>query len=270
VVTSIGIDHKAWLGSDPERIAEEKAAICRDGCPLILADRAIPKTADQLAKGVGAVVYRENQDYQIDSQSQGLSVTVDTASIKIPTLGIPSVPVTNAAAAVVAAKLLQPRLGYSDECVAGGIANARLIGRGQQFELLWQRRSLLVTLDVAHNPDSAEALARRLVEIRSDRAVALCAMLADKDCAEVYKKLNGVISTWHLAGLHGQRGQTAQSLAAASGNQAACLHHDLQSALPLVLDQMVEDNQHTLVVFGSFETVAAALTWCRAHERSDD
>lgn len=267
VVTSIGIDHKAWLGSDPLRIAEEKAAICRNARPLILADRNIPNTADELAKAVGAVVYRENQDYLVSFDSSGLSLTFDGESLTIPSLGIPSVPLTNAAAAIVAVQLLRPQFGFGNDCIVEGLAKASLAGRGQRLDIDWRGRKLSITLDVAHNSDSAAALASRLADSPAKlKPVALCAMLADKDSAEVYDKLNGAIETWHLAGLHGQRGQSAQSLADASGNQAARLHHDVESALPLVLDQMVEDNQDSLLVFGSFETVAAALTWCRVHD----
>jgi dihydrofolate synthase/folylpolyglutamate synthase len=273
VVTSIGVDHQAWLGSDPLRIAEEKAAICRQGCPLVLADRNIPITADRLAEATGAVVYREAKDYLVDDKSKGLSVIFAGQTISVSRRGIPSVPASNAAAAIIVAQLLQSRLDLSAGCIRQGIANAELLGRGQQYDLLWLGREISITLDVAHNSDSAEVLAHRLGDATKDAHyghVALCAMLADKDCAEVYSKLSGLIIAWHLAGLHGQRGQTSQSLASAMGDQAARLHHDVESALPLVLNQMVEDNHHSLVVFGSFETVAAALTWCRSHEISHD
>ncbi|MFT5062664.1 MAG: dihydrofolate synthase/folylpolyglutamate synthase [Gammaproteobacteria bacterium] len=273
VVTSIGVDHQAWLGSDTQRIAEEKAAICRQDCPLVLADRNIPITADQLAEATGAVVYREARDYLVDAKSDGLSVIFAGQTISLSRRGIPSVPASNAAAAIVVSQLLQSRLDLSAGCIKRGITNAELLGRGQQFDLLWLGREISITVDVAHNSDSAEVLADSLGEATNSSncgRVALCAMLADKDCADVYSKLSGSILAWHLAGLHGPRGQTSQSLARAMGNPAARLHHDVESALPLVLNQMVEDNHHSLVIFGSFETVAAALTWCRSHEISHD
>ena len=36
VITNIGLDHTAQLGNTVEAIAAEKAAVIKDGCPVIL------------------------------------------------------------------------------------------------------------------------------------------------------------------------------------------------------------------------------------------
>lgn len=265
IVTSIGVDHVAWLGSDPLRIAEEKAAICRAQRPLVLADKSIPSTADALAQAVGAHVYRESEGYLVERVGAGLKVRVAGDTLSVDRCGIATVPVTNAAAAIMAAKLLQPRLNCSNAAIVNGIQHASLIGRGQTLDVIWKGKPVSLFLDVAHNPASASVLSRYLKEqTASDgrKPVALCAMLADKDCKSVYQALYGDIAAWHLAGLQSQRGQAAEQLAEAMGNPPACLHYSVEDALPLALDKLLADNHQSLVVFGSFETVSAALTWC--------
>lgn len=43
LITSIGIDHTDWLGSDRESIAKEKAGIMRTGKPVVCSDADIPQ-----------------------------------------------------------------------------------------------------------------------------------------------------------------------------------------------------------------------------------
>lgn len=267
IVTSIGIDHVAWLGSDPLKIAEEKAAISRTHKPLILADSAIPRTADALALDRGATIVRVEEDYSFDALGTALSVQYRSQNIDIPKRGISSVPPSNAAAAVIAAHYLPFELGVSTDHIQHGISQATLTGRGECRRVQWAGRVLSVEFDVAHNPASARVLADKLDQL-AIKPVALCAMLADKDCRGVYANLAQCIADWHVAGLAGCRGQSAEALMKAMGNPSATLHQYVETALPLVLDQMVADNRTNLVVFGSFETVALALTWFAQHDDS--
>ena len=46
-LTSIGVDHQSWLGSDRENIAFEKAGVLREGLPVICNDIDLPKTVQQ-------------------------------------------------------------------------------------------------------------------------------------------------------------------------------------------------------------------------------
>ena len=48
LITSIDIDHVAWLGSDRESIGKEKAGILRPGRPAVIADPFPPKSIGEL------------------------------------------------------------------------------------------------------------------------------------------------------------------------------------------------------------------------------
>ena len=117
--------------------------------------------------------------------------------------------------------------------------------------------------DVAHNADSAEVLAAWLHDMpRHGRFIALCGMLRDKDHHAIYRHLAPEIDQWILAGLGGPRGTDVQTLAAHAREAGiatekllscddipAAYHHARTLARP----------EDTVVVFGSFVTVAAVL-----------
>ncbi|MEM8942583.1 MAG: Mur ligase family protein, partial [Pseudomonadota bacterium] len=69
VITSISLDHQAWLGETVELIAPEKAAVARSGKPVVLAERAYPSTLHQTLEEIGARVLRAGRewDWQVEN-----------------------------------------------------------------------------------------------------------------------------------------------------------------------------------------------------------
>ena len=163
----------------------------------------------------------------------------------------------NAAAVLMVLALLAQRLPVTQDAVRQGLIAVRLPGRFQVVPGVVE-----VILDVAHNPHAARALARALNgRPCAGRTHAVLAMLADKDAEGVVSVLAGSVDTWHLAGISGGRGQTAEQLAArlhaccvAQGNLHC--HADVASAFQAT--QAASGAGDRIVVFGSFYTVAEA------------
>ncbi|MGB5622482.1 MAG: Mur ligase family protein, partial [Gammaproteobacteria bacterium] len=63
VISSIGLDHQAWLGADREAIGREKAGILRAARPLILGDRQPPASILDRAEELAAPVARLGVDF---------------------------------------------------------------------------------------------------------------------------------------------------------------------------------------------------------------
>lgn len=120
-----------------------------------------------------------------------------------------------------------------------------------------------VLVDVGHNPQAARELAAALqAQPVAGRTCAVFAALADKDAAGVVEALAAQVDAWHLAGLAGNRGQSAAQLrarlagtAAAEAGGAESVAQALQSALA-----QAQPGDRVLV-FGSFHTAAEALHW---------
>jgi dihydrofolate synthase/folylpolyglutamate synthase len=162
----------------------------------------------------------------------------------------------NAASAVLAARLIAPRLPIDDAALAQGVAQARI---GARFER--RGRDPEWVLDVAHNPEAARNLADNLrAHPLPGRTIAVLGMLADKDVAGVLAPLVDVIDAWHVASLDGPRGATAQQLAGqftALDIAMPQTHEDVGAACRAA--QQAAGVGGRVLVFGSFHTVEQAL-----------
>jgi dihydrofolate synthase/folylpolyglutamate synthase len=116
-------------------------------------------------------------------------------------------------------------------------------------------------LDVAHNPQAAQALAASLAARPSTgRTLAVCGILGDKDIEGIVAALDRQVSRWIAVGLESARALPPAALAlrisqagAASVQAAASVAAGLEQARA---EMQPEDRA---VVFGSFLTVGPAL-----------
>ena len=252
IITSVDLDHMAWLGDDRETIGYEKAGILRPGQRAIYGDDSPPSSVLQQAAAQRVQLSRPGQDYRIDHEPSGPTLVTATGHrIPLPASGLP---LNSLAAAAVAALELEPDL--SDDAIAGILATTRLAGRFEQVI-----RAPEVYLDVGHNPHAAQWLAHRLTALKrgqTDRRVlAVYAGLEDKDSAGVGQALSAVVDQWYLAGLGVPRGLPVTALAerlqgvlpAAGIVTSATVSEALERAL-------AQSRENDLVlVFGSFFTV---------------
>ncbi|WP_341501535.1 bifunctional tetrahydrofolate synthase/dihydrofolate synthase [Gallaecimonas sp. GXIMD4217] len=249
VVTSIDIDHQAFLGDCREGIAREKAGICRPGRPLICGEPDAPASLAETARDVGAKLLQVGRDfsYRLDGEQWGFSGARERRALPLPSL-----PLANAATALAALDALG--IALPDDAVSLGLAKAGLPGRLQ----VWQEKPL-VLLDVAHNPHAARYLNARLRTKKGQgRVIAVCAMLADKDMAGTLSELD-CIDRWLLAEL------PSTPRAAKAGELAALLPPDDVAGCFASVGQALEQAlalasaEDVVIVFGSFYTVADVL-----------
>ena len=71
IVTSVGTDHKHWLGESREQIGREKAGIFRRGCPAICADPTPPASVREVAEEVGAHFLQIGRDFEMACRRPG-------------------------------------------------------------------------------------------------------------------------------------------------------------------------------------------------------
>lgn len=174
VLTSIGLDHTAWLGDTELEIAAEKLAVLRDHTTLVLGrvSPAVAALAEQTAAESGAKLIVAPED-------PGEGIVLRAAG------GFQR---RNFALAAAAARAF---LGDLDlDKVTAVAASVTVPGR---LERVAERPATFV--DVAHNPDGAAALAEGLLEIAGDRPVVAClAALADKDATAMVAALAPALS----------------------------------------------------------------------------
>lgn len=259
IVASVGTDHKDWLGPDREAIGGEKAGIYRAGRCAICGDRDPPSSLVEHAGAIGARLLRLGHDFEAQAGEGGW--TWRRGSRLHAGLPHPSMrgdyQLDNAACVLMALDCLAARFPVSTGAIREGLTQAVLHGR---FQTLPGRP--LRVLDVAHNVEAAQALARTLrAQTVPGRTLAVCAMLRDKPIVDVVAQLAPLVSAWHVAGLDGARAASAAdmraALAAAGVKQPVHAHPDVEAAYRAALAEAGEDDR--VVVFGSFHTVGAIL-----------
>lgn len=188
VVTGVGLDHTAILGTTLEEIAGEKAGILRPGRPAVTGvDPALWPILDR----VGADLWALGREAGLDARPLGWDGwTVDlrspagSLSLQTPLLGEHGA--RNAGLAGLAAL----RLGVGEEAVRRGSLETRWPGRLER--LSWEGRDLL--LDGAHNPDGARALWRTLAGLGLPPLPFVFGAAQDKDLAGLVRELSPAMS----------------------------------------------------------------------------
>lgn len=256
VITSVDIDHVAFLGDNREVIGFEKAGILRPGIPAIVADMNPPNSVLQQSVAQKVALVRAGKDYTIEevvTDTGEVSVTLHHQS-QVVRLPAGPLPVQSVAAAVVAMRTLEP--GMKVRSLEAALARVNVPGR---FECLERHPDLYV--DVGHNPHAAKWLCARLKSLKGDsrKVHAVYAALGDKDVEGVARAMGPVVDAWHLAGLDNPRGLGAETLKTKLEPctlAQASTHECVADAIELAKAGAASND--IVIVFGSFFTVAEA------------
>ena len=263
VITSIDIDHVAYLGPDRESIGREKAGIMRPGKPAILSDPVAPASVLEHARAIGADLWRIGVDFNYAGDA--LQWNWAGRSKRIHALAYPALrganQLLNAAGALAAFEALRDRLPITAQAARNGFAMVELPGR---FQIVPGQPTLV--LDVAHNPHAAATLARNLDQMGYfPRTHAVFGSMRDKDVDAVLTRLAPLVDGWHYTDLPTPRALTAAELAdrhrrlalAGPGPVHVQTHSSPAQALAGALERA--DPADRIVVFGSFYTVGGVL-----------
>ena len=259
VITSIDIDHIAWLGSTREAIGYEKAGIFRHGRPAICSDPNPPAVIASEAARVGANLMQLNRDFFAERGEGGW--TWRTPERVRSALPYPAMrgdyQLFNAAAALMALDCLADRFPVSQTHLRDGLASAMIPGRFQVIP-----GQPVCVLDVAHNPQAARSLAATLKQhVGGGKTLAVCSMLKDKDLAAVFGGLAEAMDRWYVATLEVPRGASAaqlqEALTAAGINRPVQRFDTVLAAYDTARREANASDR--IVVFGSFHTVGDIL-----------
>ncbi|MCE8041707.1 MAG: bifunctional tetrahydrofolate synthase/dihydrofolate synthase [Billgrantia sp.] len=262
VITTIALDHAAFLGNELEGIGREKAGIMRAGCPAVLGSRELPASVRQSARERGAPVNTLGTDfYWQAAAAEGCFDWQGTAPqggiLSLDGLPDPGLPLDNAATALQA--LAAAGIVLDERCCRAAMADVRVPGR-MQWLGQW-------CLDVGHNPHAAGYLAGRLAaQSCRGRTWVLLGMLADKDADGVIEALGSVADEWVTATLGGERAREASELARrieAHGGKVSYQAATPEIGAEWLAERLAADDR--VLVCGSFFMVAAILTWKQAH-----
>ncbi len=261
VVTSIGLDHTAWLGPDPASIAAEKAGIFRAGRPAVIGSREAPPRLRSRAEEIGAHPLELGREHDWRAEPEGHWHWHGPNPARRDALPTPAMRGAhqrdNAAAAICAAHCLHERLPLPSSAIRQGLHRTQLPGRFQVIP-----GSVTRVLDVAHNPQAAAVLAENLTRLGGDgRRHAVMALLADKDAAGIITPLAPLIDHWHVAPAPSARAMALTAVEAALAECAPSAGASSYGTVEAALNgaHKAASDGDCVLVFGSFVTVEAAL-----------
>lgn len=260
VITSVDLDHQAFLGNTRAAIAQEKFGIARAGQPLILGEQA-PEPGLLLSAqnlGVQPLVQRGHAfDGVLTSDRQLRWQWHDQPPELLPASRLYFDNVLTGLAAWRTWCDQQGRAWQSDR-VAAALSQVELPGRCQRLP-----GTPATWLDVGHNPHGVHLLWQTLGAWPQGKTHGVLAMLADKDIESVVALSAPWVDVWHLAPLPGPRGASVARL------QAACHANGISSARCQAYDAVLPafyaaraqaGPSDRVVVWGSFLTVAEVFS----------
>ena len=285
VVTPIGVDHAAYLGTSVEEIALEKAGIIKPGATAVLAEQ-LPGPAEVLLRRcaeVEATAVREGLEFGVVSRVpavggqlltlKGLHAQYD--DVFLPLYGAHQS--QNAATALAAVEAFLGDQALDAELVRDAFGRMTSPGR---LEII--RRSPMILLDAAHNPHGAAAAADALDDsFAFSPLIGVMGVMSDKE-------YEGVLAAFepHLAHLVVTQNSTARALPAAelAATAREVFGADRVTVAPKLADAIDEATalaeggesggssigSGAVLVTGSVVTVGEARAMLRRRDRTAD
>ncbi len=251
VITSIGIDHVAWLGHTREQIGYEKAGIFREEHPAVCGDFDPPATVIERAADLDAPFYQQGRDFDFESHSG--TWTWSNGSNRYDGLPYNELAIQNMSTVLMAVTLLNDRLPVTREDIENGLRKVKLPGRIQII-----MGEIMEIFDVSHNPAAITFLKNRLDMLPCHGEThAVFSMLADKDIIASILAIKGVINQWYVAPLSTKRAATDELLEK-SFTSAEISNVTFFPTITDAYKQALKDAKKgdRIIVFGSFHTVA--------------
>ncbi|TKB25333.1 bifunctional folylpolyglutamate synthase/dihydrofolate synthase [Desulfopila sp. IMCC35006] len=248
IITSVSMDHEAYLGDSLTAIAGEKAGIIKPGVPVV-SGAIHPEVApviEEAGKAVNAQVLSLGQDFDYTVHPDKTwtwtggrrlgSKKIDGLRCSRSSLVQPE----NDSLCLAALQLLQDHgFKVSGQQISEGLAQVKWPGRMEYFEQEYvsnaapaetgnRPKFVRYLLDGAHNTDGVRNLAKTLGEnFRYGRLVGVWGAMNDKDLRTTLGLIAPLVSTLILTQPYGERAATPEHiysiLDAEQKNKAQCV-----------------------------------------------
>jgi dihydrofolate synthase / folylpolyglutamate synthase len=254
VLTTVDLDHQAFLGDTRELIGREKAGIFRANRPAVIGDVSPPESVLHYGSDISANLICRGVDFQIETSS-GIWQW-QSNDLKYDELPLPSIPLDNVATAISVLSIMPVAL--EKKTIIDTIEQTKVAGRTEMF-----KEHCDVMLDVGHNPLAARYLASVLEQRGYPRVIAVVGMLSDKDIKSTLEPLYPVIDRWHICDLDVPRGANGETFKNFIENDDDRMHYfnNVEEGYRMALSEASAND--LVLVFGSFFTVAAVRKYFR-------
>lgn len=279
VITSVSMDHEAYLGNTLAEIAGEKAGIIKTGVPVV-SGAVHPVAAEVIAQASRKMhaplyVLRQEFDYSLGSDTVWTwrgghafaGLTIENLRSSRASLVQPE----NDSLAIGVLQLLKG-MGFvvSEQQLRAGIAEVKWPGRMEYFEQIYipatnqmpvghGGKKLRYLLDGAHNPDGVKNLANTLGQNFTYRKlIAVWGSMVDKDLATTLGAIAPLVDELVFTRPAGERAASPEQLVAFLPDELKVRAHCVENVeQALIAAQDTAGEEDLLVVGGSLYLLGA-------------
>jgi dihydrofolate synthase/folylpolyglutamate synthase len=279
VITSVSMDHEAYLGTTLPIITGEKAGIIKPGVSVV-SGAVHPEAAaviETVARINGAPLFALRQDFDYVIQSDmSWTWTGGNAFVNCEITGLRSsraslVQQENDSLSIAVLKLLQKDgFNVSEQQIRQGLASVKWPGRMEYFDQEYvcteednevgsSKKVLRYLLDGAHNTDGVKNLAKTLREkFQFKKLVGVWGAMVDKDLAATLDLIAPIVDELIITQPEGERAATPEQIHAilnAEQQQKARCIKEVDEALAVAQETAEEGD--LIVVGGSLYLIGA-------------
>ena len=242
VISSIGLEHTAFLGDTIQKICAHKAGIINN-CPALV-NALQPEEARKYFTNLN-VLFADKSLQILESNFCGQRFLYDGKEYKIQMAGFAQV--YNAATAIEAAKVL----GIDNNSIQVGISQAKLAGRLQYFNA----KGNTYIVDGGHNPAGFAPLAEVLKKYNGKEVTVIFGCLSDKDIDKNLQTIQGLAARIIAVKPQSARAMDIEKITAACRKYFNSVTEESNVGCAL------EKSCGIVVVCGSFTLVKEAVNW---------
>ena len=256
IITTVDLDHTAWLGETVEEIAAEKAGIMRLNTPIVFGDDTMPNAIKIHADQVGAKLIQLNKGYQLTVNDSSFNYQGEVQTFN--QLNRPKLKgdwqIKNFSSALTI--LLEMGYEFDSDDVQQAIDDWHIDGRLQTIQ-----KEPLVLADVAHNRQSVEQLVRYLkANPVTGETRAVFSVLAEKNLDTWLGDLDSVIDHWFIFELPGERALDIWLLKQELVEQVTVVSQFDSGEMAYHMALQCSKPEDRIIVFGSFHVLDEVLS----------
>ena len=167
IITTVSLEHTAFLGSSLYEVATQKAGIIKDETPCLIGElvEEAEVSISNYAREMNTKVTKVGPTFNIHYEGDGIAFNYRyLENVYLPSVANYSC--YDAAIAIEAVYMLKDQFNISDDIIKAGLAKAKMINR---MEVV--KTNPLVIIDGAHNPEAIEKLVKAMGEKHFDKTM---------------------------------------------------------------------------------------------------
>ncbi|MEY9970138.1 dihydrofolate synthase/folylpolyglutamate synthase [Lysinibacillus sp. RC46] len=269
IITTISLEHTAFLGDTLAKVAFEKAGIIKENIPVVVGVKSEEALTviEEVANERHAPCLVLGKDFTVENIEQGTNIQhfnyrkANVEMVAVPLKMAGPHQINNASLAITAILTLRENeaIDISDESIRQALAKAQWAGR---FEQLPDN----IILDGAHNSEGTAALIQTLKTVYPRQNYRfIYAALSDKDHAKSIALMDSIATSIAFTQIELPNAMPADQLAALSTNTNKMYNANCREMVQTMLHQ--RNDEDVIVITGSLYFIAEIRQWLQGEQR---